>query len=880
MRAPPTSHGHFDSSQSNYESESFDHVTGQPSANYGVDEVDRESVLFPNYRNTSKFNFYDSKDDNAPSEDIMVSDSNDHIESLKKNTDGLESSTLLDQLLNDDVFCGSSFTGFHISKRDTSSKSSCDRYDPSTLALSLREIAKHIEENAYQSSSRLKKYDECCSFLKSRIENLNMELDNCYKELEVATKQLELTKSTFENRVKELEAHVHQLTSINRDSINDSTVEDDDKGITPSIKHVDIVSENLTASTTMPSINIGYVDLDEKSKVFAKRLIRYLYADVNDSDGSSFLPNLYQNIREMPGVIDCKEVIKFIEDSIRRDSYIIHARLTHDSIMSYQAPDHFMDDSHYVYGIVPQSNNERQVISELESTIQFVSNSNDTSRMLKVNASSTDIPTHSSKSHVLMNKRVLLAIFKGTNLNNLYNYLFVSLGCDNFRVVEVINAAICAKFMDFQLAPKFSSCVKHPLLWAFGDNYNCPQASRYLKMLNYNFSSFPLDPTNGDNLWHYISKGNGVILAQKLKTYSSYSKNINVCNNIGETPLSLSHDQLRRELITSSIIELAAKGSDYYKKGEYDRALEYYSKAINKQLELGKIDENCNMKSGDNNMGKLYYNKARSLVHLHRWVEAIEYCELCLKHIPKYQNAYETCIQAYEYLLDWENAAKTCISMKENCGFCDDSRFAFIKAQRDATLFQLLGLEKSANANDIKRAFNTLCKIWHPDKIAVQAENDIKKRCVNHFNRLFDAREKLMDSGIRTSEQLKEETNYRSPTPFIDVNAKTVDERETKVEFTKDKSRWIDFHESGNFEDSFQIHQGQNADTADVFLNKVNRKGVKQTFKNPEFSDNVNYKSRENLDQLTMERLKFIDSMKVLKGQAIFDYETLTWGQL
>lgn len=873
----PNSHNHFDSSRSNYEPESFEHVPSQHNTSYGIDEVDGESVLFSNYRGASKFKYF-PKDEHPPSEDIIGSDSNDHIESLKKHTTGLETSTLIDQLMNDELFCDPSFSGFHISKKENSSKSSSDKYDPNTLALSLREIARHIEENAYKSSSRLKKYDECCSLLKNRIENLNMELDNCYKELDAATKQLEITKSTFENRVKELEAHVNQLTSINRDSINDSAVEDNNSN-TPSVRHSDIGNEALTASTTMPSINISYVDLDEKNKAFAKRLIRYLYADINDSDGSSFLPNLYQYIREMPDVINCKEVIKFIEDSIRRDSYIIHARLTHDSIMSHHSSDHFMDDTLYSHGIVPQSNNERQIISELESTIQFVSNSGDTSRMFKVNTSS-DVQAHSGKSHVLMNRRVLLAIFKSTNLNNLYNYLFVSLSCDNFRVAEMINSSVCAKFMDFQLAPKFSSCVKHPLLWAFGDNFNCSQASRYLKMLNYNFSSFPLDPTSGDNLWHYISKGNGVLLAQRLKTYSSYSKNINVCNNIGETPLSLSHDQLRRELVTSSIIELAAKGSDHYKKNEYDQALEYYSKAIDKQLELGKIDENCNVKSCDNNMGKLYYNKARSLVHLNRWVEAIEYCELCLKHIPKYQNAYETCIQAYEYLLDWENAAKTCISMKENCGFCDDSRLTFIKAQRDATLFQLLGVDKSANSNDIKRAFNTLCKIWHPDKIAAQAENDIKKRCINHFNRLFDAREKLMDTTIRNSEQMKDETAYKSPTPFIDVNTRVVDERDTNIDFIKDKTRWVEFHDSNKLEEPFTTYSGLDVGTSDAFLNKVSKKGVKKYLKTADLFDNSNYKSRENLDQLTMERLKFMDSMKVLKGQAIFDYETLTWGQL
>ncbi|XP_952302.1 uncharacterized protein TA13055 [Theileria annulata] len=145
------------------------------------------------------------------------------------------------------------------------------------------------------------------------------------------------------------------------------------------------------------------------------------------------------------------------------------------------------------------------------------------------------------------------------------------------------------------------------------------------------------------------------------------------------------------------------------------------------------VMENMIEEMGIKSIGKLYYNKGRTLIHLNRWLECIESCEMCLMYIPDYINAYYTLIESYEKLLDWENAASICLLMKDNCGIIDLKRYNKIIEQKDATYFQLLGLNNDATDSDIKKQFNTLCKIWHPDKHT----NDINitKRCTNQFNR-------------------------------------------------------------------------------------------------------------------------------------------------
>lgn len=197
-------------------------------------------------------------------------------------------------------------------------------------------------------------------------------------------------------------------------------------------------------------------------------------------------------------------------------------------------------------------------------------------------------------------------------------------------------------------------------------------------------------------------------------------------------------------------------------------ALKFYSDAIEKQLEAMAIKSDHKDDVCDVNLGKLYYNKARSLLHLDRWTETVDACEMCLNHIPTYTNAYITCIQAYEKLLDWESAAKMCFLMSENCGIVDDEKMQALHSQLGATMFQILGLSNDAAPKDIKHAFNQLCKQWHPDKVGVDtSQTDLKRRSMNHFNRIYNAREKLLDDSLREVERQRPETHYMVPEPIM-----------------------------------------------------------------------------------------------------------------
>ncbi|BAM40144.1 uncharacterized protein TOT_020000407 [Theileria orientalis strain Shintoku] len=787
------------------------------------------------------------------------------------------------------------------------------KFDLLDLVSTLRDIANKIEFNDYKNTSKTMKYEDHILFLNNKISRLN-------EELKVSRKELDATKSKMEEKIGELESHIRQLTSMVRESGSDTF----DLGFTENV----VGKSSEVSSTTIPAVTVEFSELDQESKAFANRLMRYLYADINDSESSQFMPRLYKCLKQMPEVVQCKQVVKHIEDCIRRDAQKIHARLSQNGLLAEE--ELFVDS---VFGI-PQSNAERQVVSELESTLQFTSNSkgaHSESSLLSPKAgksSGEEVPY--TKTHVIMNRGVAWAIFKATSMNSLYNYLFEALDCDNFRIVETINYAICSKFMDFQLAQKYEGKVRHPLMWSFGQNCNSSQAYRYVKMLNYNFHKLPSDPTTGDNLWHMVARGNSTYLAQRLKSFSIYTQNLNEVNKAGRTPLDISTNVVRRELYVNLIVDLASKGSEMYKRTDYDKALEFYNDAINYQSQL--ITSRCfndngsatrdsatytdNTSSGtdrqsgrdshsggytsttggtgsnangggptattpglsgrpesrsardapvrsdnyDLNMGKLYYNKARTLMHLNRWVESIEYCEMCLKHIPNYYNAYETCVRAYENLLDWDSAAKTCVAMRENCGLMDEHRYQYILDQRDATYFQLLDVDKNASQADIKKAFNAMCKIWHPDKNTHNLSEDIKKRCINHFNRLFEAREKLMDPSIKSLQQMKRETNYKVPSPCVNSERTREDakepQKESSVEFYAEETK-----ESNRFEPQ----------------NDATSLGEKKAQKS---SDPKLLKSRDTLNELTMERLKFMDSFNLLKGQASFDYESFSWGQL
>lgn len=117
-----------------------------------------------------------------------------------------------------------------------------------------------------------------------------------------------------------------------------------------------------------------------------------------------------------------------------------------------------------------------------------------------------------------------------------------------------------------------------------------------------------------------------------------------------------------------------------------------------------------------------------------------------------------------------------------------------------------------------------------------------------------------MDPSIKSLQQMKRETNYKVPNPWVNSERTKEDQKESQKESS------VEFYAEENKESSRFEQQNE----SNNFVEKKDQKS----------SDPKIMKSRDTLNELTMERLKFMDSFNLLKGQAAFDYDSFSWGQL
>ncbi|GBE59090.1 hypothetical protein, conserved [Babesia ovata] len=635
--------------------------------------------------------------------------------------------------------------------------------DYSELVMSLRTMADRIESMASARDAAQRENEQMRRTLGSQLHLKNQELAHLRNQI----REHESEKRDLEARLDALEAKLLRVKSTRRASLpKDQEGADGEE------------TDDSDYTATMPAAVIDAEELDQRSRAYIKTLKTYLYASMGLSSNAAFQSELYRDLRSMQDVVRCGDLVDFINECIRSDAEVLHNRLRHSALR------HGINRI-FTEGHLPAAANrypypqefERRVVEEIEA-------SHPPRRFSMHPSSKSD--AQREKMGVVMNRVVLLSVLKHSDISTLYNYLFTALYYDNFRMVNILKEAVARRFLDFQMAPKYNTRVSHPLMWSFGDSCNATQAYRYMKALDLNFANFPTDPHDGDNLWHRVAKGDAVAVAQTLKPYAIHAEHISTPNNHGKTPLDVAKGKVRTELLALAVVQKAAKGSESYRENDFEGALKMYTDAIEMQMEVLSTDGGDKVIAHDINLGKLYYNKARSLMHLDRWTGTVEACELCVQHIPSYTNAYATCIQAHEKLLDWGNAAKTCYLMRENCGVFDDEKMVALQSQIGATMFQVLGLSSTASPREIKQAFNQLCKLWHPDKIGLDPANvDIKRRAMNQFNRLYEAREKLLDDSTRMLEQSKPETQYKQPEPIVDSvskGSKSVDASATKIE--------------------------------------------------------------------------------------------------
>ncbi|ERF76193.1 hypothetical protein EPUS_07393 [Endocarpon pusillum Z07020] len=201
---------------------------------------------------------------------------------------------------------------------------------------------------------------------------------------------------------------------------------------------------------------------------------------------------------------------------------------------------------------------------------------------------------------------------------------------------------------------------------------------------------------------------------------------------------------------------LVLRGRAFYQTGENENALKHFRQALSydpdltqartllktvQKLDKAKADGNVAFKSGrystavklysealmvdPSNKGtnsKLLQNRAAARMKIKEYKEAVEDCDQALRLDPTYTKAQRTRAKALGESGNWEQAVKElkeiAESNPEEPGMQKEIRNAELelKKSKRKDYYKILGIEKDASEQDIKKAYRKLAIVHHPDK--------------------------------------------------------------------------------------------------------------------------------------------------------------------
>lgn len=178
---------------------------------------------------------------------------------------------------------------------------------------------------------------------------------------------------------------------------------------------------------------------------------------------------------------------------------------------------------------------------------------------------------------------------------------------------------------------------------------------------------------------------------------------------------------------------MKADGNADYKAGRWQAAIDKYSEA----LEVDPLNKGTN--------SKLLQNRALCKTRLKDYTGAIEDCERAIALDPSYTKAKKTKATALGQSGNWEAAVRELKELQEQ----DPSDSGIAKEVRNAELelkkskrkdyYKILGVEKDADENQIKKAYRKAAIIHHPDK------NRDDEQAEERFKDIGEAYETLSD---------------------------------------------------------------------------------------------------------------------------------------
>lgn len=192
-------------------------------------------------------------------------------------------------------------------------------------------------------------------------------------------------------------------------------------------------------------------------------------------------------------------------------------------------------------------------------------------------------------------------------------------------------------------------------------------------------------------------------------------------------------DAIKWLRVVQKLDRMKEEGNSEYKAGRWQSAFDLYTKA----LEVDPANKGTN--------SKLYQNRALCRIKLKQYDEAIADCEKAVSLDPSYLKARKTKANALGLAEKWEAAVREWKAIHE----LDPEDRTVAKEVRRAELelkkslrkdyYKILGIEKTATEQEIKKAYRKLAIVHHPDKNPGDAQAEAR------FKDISEAYENLSD---------------------------------------------------------------------------------------------------------------------------------------
>ncbi|KAK1750694.1 hypothetical protein QBC47DRAFT_309134 [Echria macrotheca] len=185
--------------------------------------------------------------------------------------------------------------------------------------------------------------------------------------------------------------------------------------------------------------------------------------------------------------------------------------------------------------------------------------------------------------------------------------------------------------------------------------------------------------------------------------------------------------------IARDLERLKEEGNNEYKAGRYQNAVEKYSAAL-------QVDPTNRLTNA-----KIYANRALCRIRLKQYDEAVADCDKAYSLDSTYLKALKTKASALSSAGKWEDVIRTWNEVKEKDPAdrtidreIRKAELELKKAQRK-DYYKILGVDKSADENQIKKAYRKLAIVHHPDK------NPGDEQAEARFKDISEAYETLSD---------------------------------------------------------------------------------------------------------------------------------------